>query len=248
MASGDRVIAISQFIAERVQAQHRIDPDRLRLIPRGVDASAFDPETVAGARIDRLARQWRLPDGAPVVMLPARLSRWKGQSVLLEALARLARPDVCAVFVGDGKRRETRRLEAQAQALGLDGRVRLVGRCDDMPAAFMLADVVVHASTAPEAFGRVVIEAQAMGRPVIAADLGGPRETVQNGQTGWLVPPGDAEILAEGIAHVLDLPPADRLALGQRARAAVLAHYTTVAMQDATLAVYRELLGVPVRA
>jgi glycosyltransferase involved in cell wall biosynthesis len=248
MASGDRVIAISQFIAARVLAQHRINPARLRLIPRGVDASVFDPDAVAGARIDRLARQWRLPDGAPVVMLPARLSRWKGQSVVLEAVARLARRDVCAVFVGDGPSREMRRLEAQAQALGLNGRMRMVGRCDDMPAAFMLADVVVHASTAPEAFGRVVIEAQAMGRPVIAADLGGPRETVQNGATGWLVPPGDAGILAEGIAHVLDLPQADRQALGQRARAAVLAHYTTAAMQDATLAVYRELLGVPVGA
>jgi glycosyltransferase involved in cell wall biosynthesis len=248
MASGDRVIAISQFIAARVLARHRINPARLRLIPRGVDASVFDPATVAGARIDRLARQWRLPDGAPVVMLPARLSRWKGQSVLLAALARLDRPDVCAVFVGDGPRREMRRLEAQAQSLGLDGRVRMVGRCDDMPAAFMLADVVVHASTAPEAFGRVVIEAQAMGRPVIAADLGGPRETVENGETGWLVPPGDAEILAEGIAYILALPEADRQALGERARAAVLAHYTTAAMQDATLAVYRELLGVPVGA
>jgi glycosyltransferase involved in cell wall biosynthesis len=120
----------------------------------------------------------------------------------------------------------------------------MVGRCDDMPAAFMLADVVVHASTEPEAFGRVVIEAQAMGRPVLASDLGGPRETIETGVTGWLLPPGDAAILAEGIAYVLALPEAERLALGARARAAVMENYTTAAMQAATLDVYRELLGM----
>jgi glycosyltransferase involved in cell wall biosynthesis len=209
-----------------------------------VDATVFDPATVAGARIDKLARQWRLPDGAPVVMLAGRLSRWKGQSVVLQAVARLAHPDLCCVFVGDGPARERRRLERQAQRLGLEGRVRMVGRCDDMPAAFMLADVVVHASTEPEAFGRVVIEAQAMGRPVLASDLGGPRETIETGVTGWLLPPGDAAILAEGIAYVLALPEAERLALGARARAAVLENYTTAAMQAATLDVYRELLDM----
>jgi glycosyltransferase involved in cell wall biosynthesis len=83
---------------------------------------------------------------------------------------------------------------------------------------------------------------------VIAADLGGPRETVQDDATGWLVPPGDAAVLAEGIAYVLDLPENERAALGQRARAAVLRNYTTQAMQQATLAVYRELLDVPAAA
>ena len=104
----------------------------------------------------------------------------------------------------------------------------------------MLADVVVHASTQAEAFGRVVIEAQAMGRPVIAADLGGPVETVQHGVTGWRVPPGDPSALAAAIAQVLALPPGERQAIGARARAGVP---TVQAMQDATLAVYEAVLG-----
>jgi glycosyltransferase involved in cell wall biosynthesis len=111
-----------------------------------------------------------------------------------------------------------------------------------MPAALLLADLVVHASTDPEAFGRTVIEAQAMARPVIAADLGAPRETVLEGETGWRVPPGDPAALAGAITTALALPPAVRAALGARARARVLARYTTAAMQAATLAVYRELL------
>jgi glycosyltransferase involved in cell wall biosynthesis len=110
-----------------------------------------------------------------------------------------------------------------------------------MAAALLLADVVVHASTDAEAFGRTVIEAQAMARPVIAADLGGPRETVEHGVTGWRVPPGDPAALAAAIGAALALPAGERAAIGQRARAHVLAHYTTRAMQEATLAAYREL-------
>jgi glycosyltransferase involved in cell wall biosynthesis len=108
-----------------------------------------------------------------------------------------------------------------------------------MPAALMLSDVVVHASTKPEAFGRVVIEAQAMARPVIAADLGGPVETVRHGETGWRVKPGDPDALAAAIATALDLDPAARAALGARARTSVP---TVQAMQDATLDVYEAVL------
>lgn len=244
MARGERVIVASRFIAELIKTRHGTDPARIRVIPRGVDPAAFDPAAVSGERVARLACQWRLPDGAPVVLLPGRLTRWKGQTVLIEALARLARQDVCCVLVGSdqGRRRYAAQLIRQAEALGVADRLRLAGECDDMPAALMLADVVVHASTEPEAFGRVVIEAQAMGRPVIASDLGGPVETVEHGVTGWRVPPGDAEVLAAAIDQVLALPAAERGALGSRARAAVLRGYTVAAMQAATLAVYDELL------
>ncbi len=249
MAKGERVIAISQYIAGLVEAQHNVPPGRIRLIPRGVDTSLFDPAAaVKGERMNRLARAWRLPDGARSVVLPARLSRWKGHSVVLEAVAKLADPSVCCVFVGGGaKRGYEAELIKRAEALGIGGQVRLAGQCEDMPAAMMLSDVVVHASTAPEAFGRVVIEAQAMGRPVVAADLGGPVETVEDGVTGWRVPPGDAAALAARLAEALALSETEREALGARARAHVLEHYTTAKMQAATLAVYRELLesGAP---
>ena len=130
-----------------------------------------------------------------------------------------------------------------AERLGTRDRLRIPGECGDMPAALMLADVVVHASIRPEAFGRVVIEAQAMARPVIASDLGGPVETVEQGVTGWRVKPGEPEALARALDHALSLSAEQAAALGSRARAAVQRGYTTAAMQEATLAVYRELLG-----
>jgi glycosyltransferase involved in cell wall biosynthesis len=244
MAKGERVIAASRFIAGLIVARYGVDPAQIRLIPRGVDPAVFDPGAVSADRIARVANAWCLPDGASVVLLPGRLTSWKGQQVLIEAVARLARRDVCCVLVGSdqGRRRYAAGLIRQAQALGIADRLRLAGECDDMPAALMLADVVVHASTQPEAFGRVVIEAQAMGRPVIAADLGAPVETVEQGVTGWRVPPGDAGALAAAIERALALPSDARAELGVRARDAVLRGYTVAAMQAATLAVYDELL------
>jgi glycosyltransferase involved in cell wall biosynthesis len=239
MARGERVVAISGFIARHVRERHGTDPARLRVVPRGVDERRFDPAAVTPARVAALRRAWSVPEGRPVAMLPGRLTRWKGQTVLLDAMARLP-GDALALLVGEGGLRGE--LEARIGALGLGERVRLCGHAEDMPAALLLADVVVHASTDPEAFGRTVIEAQAMARPVVASDLGAPRETVEEGVTGWRVRPGDPEALAAAIRRALALPPAERAAMGERARAAVLARYTTRAMQDATLAVYRELL------
>jgi len=245
MAKGERVIAASQFIAKLIAERHRTDPARIRLIPRGVDPVAFDPTAVSGERVMRLLRTWRLPEDALVVALPGRLTDWKGQGVLIDAIARMARRDVYCVLVGaeQGRARYTARLVARAEALGIADRLRLAGECDDVPAAMMLADVVVHASTRPEAFGRVVIEAQAMARPVIASDLGGPVETVEHGVTGWRVPPGDAATLAEAIEAVLALPQDALDEVGANARTAVLNGYTVTAMQAATLGVYRELVS-----
>ncbi|HTI84036.1 MAG TPA: glycosyltransferase family 4 protein [Acetobacteraceae bacterium] len=245
MAKGERVIVASRFVARLVEERHGVDPDRIRLIPRGVNPKVFDPKAVSGDRVMRLLRAWRVPEHVPVLVLPGRLTEWKGHGVLLEAIARMGRRDVCCVLVGaeQGRVRYTARLVARAETLGIADRLRLAGECDDMPAALMAADIVVHASTQAEAFGRVVVEAQALGRPVIAADLGGPAETVEHGVTGWRVPAGDAAILAEAIDAVLALPAETLNAVGAQARVSVLRDYTVSRMQAATLSVYREVMG-----
>jgi glycosyltransferase involved in cell wall biosynthesis len=247
MARGDPVIAASRYVAGLIAERHGVDPTRIRLIRRGVDPRRFDPDAVRDGAAAALASAWRLPPGAPVVMLPARLTRWKGGLVLIEALARLARQDAVAVLVGadQGRSGYAAALLHLARALGMADRVRLAGHCADMPAALMLADVVVSASTRPEAFGRAVIEAQAMARPVVATDHGGAAETVSDGETGLLVPPGDAGALAAALDRVLTMPPEQRRALGARARAAVQANCTVAAMQQATLDVYRERVLAP---
>ncbi len=242
MARGERVIAISRYVANLLVARHGTDPDRVRIIPRGVDPAVFDPARVPPDRMARLIRAWRLPDGAPVVMLPARLTRWKGQGVLIAAMAQLRDTDAVCVLLGEGRPGYLRELTRLAHEAGIADRLRLVGHCDDMPAALSLATVAVSASTDPEGFGRAVIEAQAMGRPVIATDHGGAAETVDHLVTGWRVPPGDPAALAAALDHALAMGAEDRAALGERARASVLRDFTVARMQAATLDVYRELL------
>lgn len=245
MAMGERVIVASRFMAGLVSARHGVGPDRLRLIPRGVDPGVFDPAAVPPERIDALRHDWSIEPGASVIALPGRITGWKGQTVLLQAAARMQRRDPVIVLVGATQGKEhLRSVHAEAERLGLAERLRVPGDCGDMPAALALADVVVHASTEPEAFGRVVIEAQAMARPVIASDLGGPVETVEDGVTGWRTPPGDAQALGERLDAVLAMGPAGRARIGTAARAAVLRDFTTKAMQEGTLAVYREVLGI----
>src|SRR5437667_9543634 len=243
MARGERVIAISHFVAEHVAGVYGVGADRLRTIPRGVDLARFDPRRVRGERVVELATRWRVPDDFAVIMLPGRLTRWKGGLDLIEAIARLGRRDLCLLLVGarphPGFRRE---LEAAIERLGLVGMFRIIEDCRDMPAAYVLADVVVSASTDPEGFGRVIVEAQAMGRPVVATDHGGARETIVPGITGWLVPPREPAALAAAIGEALSLTADERQQLAERSIAHIAARYTSEAMCAGTMRVYEELL------
>ena len=246
MVKGELVIAISSFIAGHIRQNYGVPVRKMRVIHRGADLRRFDPSHVSAERVIKLARSWRLPDGAPVVMLAGRLTRWKGQGVLIDAMARLGRDNVRCILVGadqgrDGYRRE---LEAQVTRLGLGSVVQIVDHCDDMPAAYMLTDVVVSASTDPEAFGRVIVEGQAMGRPVIATDHGGARESVIVGRTGWLVPPGDADELAVALARALDMTPVARQAMADRGIANAHENFSTDVMAAKTLDVYEEVLAL----
>ncbi len=248
MVRGDRVIAISDYIARHIRDNYRVDPDRIRTIPRGVDLDIFSPERVSPERVIKLTLDWRLPDGVPVILMPARLTRLKGHAVLLKALTRLDRQDIRCLIVGSNQGRTgyRRELEAMIDKLKLQSVVHITDHCDDMAAAYKLSDVVVNASTDPEGFGRVIVEAQALGRPVIASDIGGPRETVIDGETGWLTPPNDPAALAATLMKALGLNEYQRKALAERSIANVAQHYSRVKMTDDTLAVYDEVLAAPV--
>lgn len=246
MASGERVIAISDFIARHMMTEYGADPARIRVIPRGVDFARFDPDKVSAERMIQLATRWRLADGEPVIMLPGRLTRWKGQLLLIEALAQLKDLRFRALLVGSDQGRTGYRaeLEDAIRAAGLTDRVLVAGDCSDMPAAYMVTDVVVSASTDPEAFGRVSAEGQAMGRPVVAPRHGAAPEIVRDGESGWLFVPGNAASLAQVLRQALTLAPAERHAMAERGMAAMRASFSTEAMQARTLAVYREVLGL----
>lgn len=245
MTRGDRVIAISDFIADHVREHYPGIDDRLVTIRRGINLERFDPDKVSAERMIKLSTEWRLPDGAAVVMLPGRLTRWKGHLVLLNALKKIERSDVFVLIVGDDQGRTEYRdeIEARIRNLGVGNQVRIIDNCPDMPAAYMLADVVVSASTDPEAFGRIPVEAQAMGRPVVATRHGGARETVQDGQTGWLVRPGDSKALAWGIKVALDVDPGRRSEMADNARVWVQERFSVDRMCAETLDVYRSVLA-----
>ena len=247
MAKGDRVIAISDFIAAHIVEQHGPN-DRIITIPRGIDLARFSQETVAEVRKVQLLYQWGIKDDPrKIILLPGRLTRWKGQGPLVEAAAILARKrdDFVCVLPGDaqGRDRFVKELHQRIDALGLRNFVRLPGHVIDVSAAYALSDIVVCPSLEPEAFGRVPVEAQAMERPIVAADHGGASETILQGQSGFLVPPGNPEVLAAGLDDVLDLDREERAQMGRDGRAWVLERYTVDRMCADTLDVYRALAG-----
>lgn len=245
MAKGERVIAISGFIAGHLKQLYGAAGSKIRIIHRGVDIETFDRNKVSAERVVKLSQDWRLEDGLPVVMLPGRLTRWKGQAVFIEAVAELGRDDIRCVLVGSdqGRKGYRKELERLIERNGLNSVVRIVDHCNDMPAAYMLADVVVSASTDPEAFGRIVTEAQALGRPVVAPDHGGARETIIHGKTGWLVTPGDKAALADALRTALGLSEAERHEIAERSVASVRDDFSKDAMCAKTLAVYEEVLA-----
>jgi glycosyltransferase involved in cell wall biosynthesis len=254
MARGDIVIANSAYTAELILSKHPMARDRIRVVNRGTNFSACAP---AGARPDRvqaLRKAWGVEPHQRIVLLPGRLTGWKGQRVLIEA-ARLMRDggdgETAFILAGDAQGRDgyVRELDQLIAKAGLEGRVRRVGHCTDMPAAMLSAAVVAVPSTEPEAFGRVAVEAQAMGTPVVVSDLGAVPETVlappqvaPGERTGWRIPPDDPAALATGLAEALALRPSARDALARRAREHVERHFSLEAMVSETLDVYCALL------
>lgn len=207
MTRGERVIAVSYFIAEHIRKNYRCDDARLRVVHRGVDLKLFNPFSHSPQRMIELSKEWRLPEELPLILFPGRITRWKGQDVFLKALAKLEHRQFFAVILGDDRGHESYReeLERMIGELGLEGYVRIARHTHYISEAYMLARTVVSTSIEPEAFGRVVLEAQAMGKPVIATNHGGPQETVIADVTGWLIEPANPDMLALFIDHSLKL-------------------------------------------
>ena len=247
MARGDVVIAVSDFVAEHLRRHHRRAVPRLVTIPRGIDTAIFNPANVTGQRIVQLADAWRLADGVNVVMLPARFARLKEQELLLRALSLLGRHDVIAVLLGGEAGPDAERHEEEIERLLIRrryrGQVRIVPTCRDMAAAYMLADVVVAPALRSTGAWNVIVEAQAMGRPVIASSQGVAGDLIRHGETGWLTPPGNPEALASALNEALSLGHAGRERLAEAARAGIEQRFSLAAMQASTLAVYRDLLA-----
>lgn len=260
MARGDVTIANSGFTADLIAERYGLAQEKIVVIHRGLDPARFDPDTVSAERVQHLRRAWGVAPGQRVILQAARLTSWKGQGVLIAAAAILKGKGlldgVKVILAGDAQGREAYVAELQRHITQEDlaETVAIVGHVEDIPAAFLAAHVTVVPSTKAEAFGRSVTEAAAMACPVVASDIGAPPETMRaapktpmDQATGWLVRVSDADALAQGLAAALALSQADRMAMGTRARAHVLAHFTKQNLQSQTLGVYDQLLGTDLR-
>ena len=239
MAKGAHIIANSDYTKAHVIKTHGTTPEKITAIPRGVDMTKFDPDKVTAKDALAQRNRWGVTPEQKIILLPGRLTRWKGQLVAVEALSYLPKEHVL-ILLGDAQGRDdfVAEINSKAAELGVTDRLIKPGHSRDVPTALAAANVVISASTDPEAFGRVAAEAQAMGKPVVATAHGGALESVVDGETGFLVTPSDAKALAEGIEKALNWKNYDGMAV----RARISAHYSTKSLQAKTLAVYKDLL------
>lgn len=206
MVRGERVIAISDFIKNHIIENYAINEEQIDIAPRGFDPVIFDPDLISSKMKYELKQSLNLMTaGEKVISLPGRLTRWKGQPLFLEALAQVKELSWQALLIGGAGKKSAYNdeLKALAKKLGIKDRVKFVGDQQDIAPYYAISDLVVSASTEPEAFGRVAVEAQAMGKPIIASAHGGSLETVKDGETGWLFDNGDVADLASKLRYAL---------------------------------------------
>ncbi len=239
---GDRVIAVSKFINQHLR-DLGTDPANIRNIPLGVQMETYDAENVSQYRMVKLLEEWDIPEDAPIVMLPGRISRTKGHDVLIKAIKQ-GRKDIRYLLVGNyqNRPRVKKMLDELIEENDVGNQVQFTGLCRDMPAAYRICDLVVVPSTWPEPGGTVAIEAQAIGKPVIVSDAGGMAESVLEGKTGFIVEAGNHQNLAETIDRVMNFSESEREALSKNAMQHTRSQFTNDLMCERYMDVYRELL------
>lgn len=246
MTYGDLVIAISNHIKQHILKHYKCDENKIRLIHRCVNMENFDVNNISAERMIKLMEEHHLPEDKPIILLIGRLTRWKGQKLLIEALEKIKEKDFFCVFVGDdqGRTYYTEELKEAIAKKGMEGRFAFIRHISDVPALMMVSDVVVSASTDPEAFGRIAAEGEAMGRIVVASNIGGSLENLVDGKTGKHFVSGDASSLAEALTWALELSTEEREEIGKAAIDYVKNNFTKQIMCEKTIAVYNELVNM----
>ncbi len=243
MTYGERVIAISSHIKEHIIKNYGTDEQKIRQVARCVNLENFDIENTSAERMIKLLEENNIPEDKPLITLIGRLTNWKGQKLLIEALAKIKDEDFHCLLIGDdqGRVKYSEELRQMIEKYNMKDRYTFIRHVSDVPAAMMISEVVLSTSIEPEAFGRIAIEGQAMGRIVVASDIGGSKETVIDGVTGKLFKSGDADDLAQALLWALRLSSEEKQKIGAAAVKNVKEHFTKQIMCDKTIAVYEEL-------
>jgi glycosyltransferase involved in cell wall biosynthesis len=255
LARGDWVIAPSSYVATKMMERYRLPRERITIVPRGIDTATYDPAAVDSRRISALCTAWKIPDDARIVLAPGRVAPWNGQALLPAVARKLVEaglPNIVFVLAGESRSQQkyTQSILDQAKALGVQKMFRLIGHCRDMPAAFAAADVVAVPAIQSPVLGRVVAQAQAMGRPVVTTNVGvlpehlvTPPEMPEDVRTGWVVKPSDPDEFAQALVAALSLDTTAYRAMCARARQFAEYMFSPRSVAAATRAVYTSLLA-----
>lgn len=245
MVKGERVIAVSNFVKQHILEHYNAIPENIRVINRGVDYNYFNPANVTPELLAKFKTKYNISRNKPIILLPARMTAWKGHMTLIEALYLLKGEDFCCLIVGDLSKHPafTQRLQRRITELKLQSKVQIFGPEADMMGLYAFSDIVLSTSVEPEAFGRVVIEAQSMEKLIIATNIGGAAETIIDELNGFHIKPGDAHDLADKIRYCLNILGMTKgNNIVKDARESAIKNFSLDQMMKKTLAVYRELI------
>ena len=239
----DKVIAISNYVKDNILRVHPDKSSLIEVIHRGADINLFNPEKIAKSRIIQMSEMFQLPDDKKIIMMPARPSGWKGHEILIRAFSKINSENLICVMPGsDDGGKFVLYLRNLAKKYNVLGKIVFLPYLDDLPAAYMLADVVVVPSLKPEPFGRVLIEAQAMGRPLVAFNHGGASESVIHEKTGLLVEPKNVKELGVAIEKLATIPINKRNKMASTSRKHIVNNFSLDKMTSKTLELYNKIL------
>ena len=252
MVRSDLIIAGSNFIFSHINKNYSKYlglKKKFLVIFRGINVDYFDPSTIIEVEEDRLLKRWGLSRDKKIILMPGRLTKWKGQEVFIEALnlvnKKLGYQSFYAIILGSDQGRDiyTKKLKRLCEQYRLTGQLKFIEHSKSMPLAYKISDFVVSTSIEPEAFGRVAVEAQSMEKPIIASNIGGSNETINDNMTGLLFESGNAESLSKKILEVLNLDETTLKSMGIEGRKNVIKKFNVEKMCFSTYLEYKKLLN-----
>ena len=250
MVRSDLIIAGSNFIFSHINSNYsRNLKKKFLVIFRGINVDYFDPSTTLESEENKLISSWGVDRNKKIILMPGRLTAWKGQEVFIEALniinQKLGYESFYAVILGGDQGRDiySKKIKRLAEQHRLIGQLKFVEHCKDMPLAYKISDLIVSASIEPEAFGRVAVEAQSMEKPIIASNIGGSNETIIDNQTGLLFDSGKPESLSEKIIEALNLDETTLKSMGVEGRKNIIKKFNVEKMCFSTYSEYKKLLN-----
>ncbi len=251
MHRGNALIANSNYTAENINKIYKIDKDKIDIIPRGVNTEKFKASNFSDEEKIKIKKEWKVFDQNKIILLlPARLTRWKGHEVVIKAIGLLKNEEffknIVCLFAGNqkGSERYIQNLKETIASLSLDDKIKLIGQVENMPLAYQVSNIILSPSIQPEPFGRIPIEAQASGKIIISSNAGAVKETIKSGQdsTGFKVKPNNSEELAHQIKLVIKMKDEDLQEIKKRAILNVKNNFSLETMCKKTLEVYNRLL------